>query len=297
MAGEDLRVAFIGLGKMGAAIAGNILKAGFDLTVYNRTPSKMEPLLNLGAKGSRSPKEAVMEADVVLTCMPNDALVLDTLIREDGILAGLKPGGIHIATETIAPKSATQFAELHAEHGSIYIAEPVIGRPVSAEAGELLTFVAGDPEAIEKCKSLMEAYSIRIHNMGEVHSAANSMKLAMNFMVLSHIELIGETYAFAEKSGIDLELMGEMMLVSFGHPAIKEYTKRIRARNFDEAAFELITGFKDVSLIMQASTDNQTPLPYISIIWQKFLTAIAQGLEFRDWSATYEVTRKHAGLK
>ena len=131
MAGEDPQIAFIGLGKMGAAIARNILKAGFDLTVYNRTQSKMEPLINMGAKGSTTPKETVMDADVVLTCMPNDALVLDTLIREDGILAGLKPGGIHIATETIAPKSATQFAELHAEHGSIYIAEPVIGRPVS----------------------------------------------------------------------------------------------------------------------------------------------------------------------
>jgi 3-hydroxyisobutyrate dehydrogenase-like beta-hydroxyacid dehydrogenase len=96
---------------------------------------------------------------------------------------------------------------------------------------------------------------------------------------------------------MDLEFANELIMMIINHPAIEGYTKRIRTRNFDEAAFELITGFKDVSLILQASTDARSPLPYISIIREKFLAALARGLESKDWSAIYDITRMNAGLK
>jgi 3-hydroxyisobutyrate dehydrogenase-like beta-hydroxyacid dehydrogenase len=296
MSGERLKVGFIGLGRMGGFMAANILKAGFDLTLYNRTTSKMQPLIAKGAKKASSPREAASQVDVMITCLADDQSVQVVLTGEDGILAGLKQGGVHIATETIAPASATKFAGLHSEHGSHYIAGPVVGRPNAAEAAELITYIAGEPQIIEKCWPVMEAYTKQINNVGEAHSVANTVKLTINYMVISMVELMGQVYAFAEKSGMDLEFANEIMMMIINHPAIEGYTKRIRTRNFDEAAFELITGFKDVSLIMQASTDSQAPLPYISVIRDKFLAALAHDLELKDWSAIYEITRMNAGL-
>jgi 3-hydroxyisobutyrate dehydrogenase-like beta-hydroxyacid dehydrogenase len=294
--GEKLKVGFIGLGRMGGFMAANILKAGFDLTLYNRTPSKMTVLIDKGARSTASPREAASQVDVMITCLADDQSVQDILTGEDGILAGMKTGGVHIATETIAPASASKFAALHHDYGSHYIAGPVVGRPNAAEAAELITYIAGEPHIIEKCKPVMEAYTKLIHNVGEDHAVANSVKLTINYMVISMVELIGQVYAFAEKSGMDLEFANEIMMMIINHPAIEGYTKRIRTRNFDEAAFELITGFKDVSLIMQASTDSQAPLPYISIIREKFLSALSHGLELKDWSAIYDITRMNAGL-
>jgi 3-hydroxyisobutyrate dehydrogenase-like beta-hydroxyacid dehydrogenase len=294
---EKLQVGFMGLGRMGGFMAANIQKAGFELTLFNRTEAKMKPLLEKGAHATSSPRDAASKVDVMITCLADDQSVLDTLTGDQGILAGLKPGGIHIASETIAPASATRFAKLHQENSTHYIASPVVGRPNAAEAGELITYVAGEPEIIEKCKPLMESYTKAINFVSEDHSVANSVKLTINFMVISMVEMIGQVYAFAEKSGMDLEFANELIMMIINHPAIEGYTKRIRTRNFDEAAFELITGFKDVSLILQASTDARSPLPYISIIREKFLAALAHDLETKDWSAIYDITRMNAGLK
>jgi len=296
MPGEHLKVGFIGLGRMGGFMAANIQDAGFDLTLYNRTESKMKPFLDKGATATASPSEAASQVDVIITCLADDSSVLDVLSGEEGILAGLKSGGVHIASETIAPASATKFAKLHEENGTHYIASPVVGRPDAAQAGTLITYVAGEPETIEKCRPLMESYTKAINFVSEDHSVANSVKLTINFMVISMVEMMGQVYAFAEKSGMDLEFANELIMMIINHPAIEGYTKRIRTRNFDEAAFELITGFKDVSLILQASTDARAPLPYISIIREKFMAALAHGLETKDWSAIYDITRMNAGL-
>jgi len=290
------KVAFIGLGRMGAAIANNILRAGFDLTVYNRTPSKMGPLVAAGATGAKSAREAAEAADVVVTCLLDDNSVLAATKGEDGILAGLKRGGIHIGTTTVSPGHAGQMAELHQAHGSHYIAGPVVGRPDAAEAGKLLSYVAGNQEAIERCGRLFEAYTMQWTNMGTDHQVANSVKLFINYTVISLVELFGQVYAFAEKSSIDLEFAQQLLHILLEHPAIKQYTQRIRTRDFD-AGFELSSGFKDVGLMLQASTDVRAPLNYGSIIREKFITALARGMADRDWSAIYEITRMNAGLE
>jgi 3-hydroxyisobutyrate dehydrogenase-like beta-hydroxyacid dehydrogenase len=290
------KVAFIGLGRMGAAIAGNILKAGFDLTVYNRTSSKMEPLVAAGAVGATSAREAAAMADVVVTCLLDDSSVLAAATGEDGILAGLKPGGIHIGTTTVSPGHARQMAELHQAHGSHYIAGPVVGRPDAAASGKLLTYVAGNQEAIARCGRIFEAYAMQWTNMGTDHQVANSVKLFINYTVISMVELFGQVYAFAEKSGIDLEFAQQLIHTLLEHPAIKQYAQRIRTREFD-AGFELISGFKDVQLMLQASTDVRAPLNYGSVIREKLITALAHGMDYRDWSAIYEITRMNAGLE
>jgi len=297
MAEAIQRVGFIGLGRMGSGMARNVLKAGFTLTVYNRTAEKMKPLIDEGATGASSPREAAAGADAVLTSLMDDASVLDNVTGENGLLAGLKPGAVHIGTTTVSPRCATQLAELHTAHGSHYVAGPVLGRPDAAERKELLTFVAGDPEVIARCRLLFDAYTAGVINVGKEPRLANSMKLAVNYMGISLIDLMGQVYAFGERSGLDAQLLNQMMTAIVAPPAFKGYADRIRARNFDEVGFDLLSGFKDVQLILQASTDTRVPLAYASIIREKFLAAIAHGMEGKDWSVITEVTRINAGLE
>jgi 3-hydroxyisobutyrate dehydrogenase-like beta-hydroxyacid dehydrogenase len=296
MAEEIKSVGFIGLGRMGAGMAGNILKAGFPLTVYNRTAAKMQPLIDAGAIGAGSPREAAASAGVVVTSLMDDRSVLDVVSGEQGMLAGLKPDGVHIGTTTVSPGHAAHMAELHAAHGSHYVAAPVVGRPDVAEAGQLRTFVAGDPAVIARCDSLLHAYCQMVVNVGEKHQVANSLKLAVNYMGVSLIELMGEVYAFGEKSGIDPQHLKLLMATMFPQPQLQEYAERILTRDFDEVGFALTAGLKDVELMLQASTDTRVALPYASVVREKFLAAIARGMGHRDWSAIYEVTRMNAGL-
>jgi 3-hydroxyisobutyrate dehydrogenase-like beta-hydroxyacid dehydrogenase len=290
-------VGFIGLGRMGSGMARNILKAGFRLTVYNRTAAKMQPLIDAGAVGASSPREAAAGADAAVTSLMDDQSVFDIVTGEQGVLAGLEPGGVHIGTTTVSPGHAAHMAELHAAHGSYYVAAPVVGRPDAAEAAQLRTFVAGDPAVITKCDALLRAYCQMVVNVGERHQVANSLKLAVNYMGVSLIELMGEVYAFGEKSGIDAQHLKLLMATMFPQPALQEYAERILARDFDEVGFALTAGLKDVELMLQASTDTRVALPYAGVIRDKFLTAIAHDMGHRDWSAIYEITRMNAGLE
>ncbi len=291
------RVSVIGLGRMGTGMARNILKAGFPLTVYNRTPAKMQPLIDQGATGAPSARAAAATADVVLTSLMDDQSVLDAVSGEHGVLAGLKAGAVHIGTTTVSPSCATRLAELHAAHGSHYVAAPVAGRPDAAEAGQLLTFVAGDPAVIARCARLFEAYSQRQIDLGTEHRKANSMKLVFNYAIVSLVELMGQMYAFAERSGIDLQIVNLLLAGMLAPPGLKDYASRIRNREFEPAGFELVAGLKDVNLILQASTETRVALPYAGIVRDKLLEALAHGMAHKDWSAVYEITRLNAGLE
>ena len=179
MSNEGTAVACIGLGRMGAGIAGSIQWAGFTLRVYNRTAAKMQPFVDEGAKAAESPKHAATGADVVVTNLMDDASVLGSVTGGDGILAGLESGRIHIDTTTISPRCARHLAELHAQHGSRCVVGPVVGRPDVAAKGELRTFLAGEAGAIEECGPVVDAYTSLAINLGEDPCLASSMKLSV----------------------------------------------------------------------------------------------------------------------
>jgi len=293
---EDLRVAVVGLGKMGAGIARNIQKAGFPLTVYNRTASKTQPFVEAGATMVASAREAAARAEIVLTSLMGDDSVKAVVEGSEGVLAGLSPGAVHVGTSTISPACATELARLHAAHGSHYVAAPVLGRPDVAEAGELRTFVAGDEDAIARCSALFEAYSQMVVPVGREPSVANAVKISINYMVASVIELMGQVYTFGEKSGIGAPYLALIMKTLFPQPQIQEYAERIQARNFEPGGFAMTGGLKDVDLFLKAAGDLHVALPYANIVRDKLLIAVAHGMEERDWSGIYEITRQQAGL-
>ena len=290
-----MKVAFIGLGNMGGGIASCILKAGFDLTVYNRTREKMEPLLTNGAKGGTDLKDTVKDADVVLTSLMDDKSVLDSL--KAGILAGMKPGAIHIGLTTNSPECSDEVAKLHKNTGSFYVAGPVVGRPNAAAAGELLSLLGGEKATVGKVEPVCRAYSKKVVFVGERHGAANTLKLCINYTIISNIEIFSEVYAFADKAGVDLDVLMDFFVEAMGHPALKMYAGKLRARDFaGKGGFAMSGGYKDVKLMLKASNQIGVSFDVGHIIAKKMEAAIETGMGEQDWSSIYEITRKNSGL-
>lgn len=295
MATNPLSVACIGLGRMGSGIAHNLQRAGFRMTVYNRTTEKAKPFVAAGAVAAQTPHEAAAAAEFVISNLMDDSSVIATVMGEDGILAGMRPGAVHIGTTTISPSVSTTLERLHAKQGSHYVAAPVAGRPEAAAKGELYSFVAGLPSVIERCQPVFKAYTSRIVVAGEDPAVAMSMKLTGNFFVAGLLELMGESYVFAEKRGVDPGFVTSM-LRAFS-PLLGEYIERISARRFDDAGFALEAGLKDIRLILDAAAEVHAPLPSASLVREKCIAAQAYGMGQLDWCCLTEMARLEAGLE
>jgi 3-hydroxyisobutyrate dehydrogenase-like beta-hydroxyacid dehydrogenase len=293
-----MKVAFIGLGNMGAGMAGCIRKAGFELTVWNRTASKASALVEAGARSEATPRAAVAQADVVITSLMDDRSILDTMRAPDGILAGMRPGATHVCVTTISPGCADELLALHRAHGSQYVSGPVVGRPDAAAEGQLMTFLAGDPRAIQAVTPVCRAYAKVVRPISDTPRIANCMKLCINFNAVAMLELIGETYVFAEKCGVPLEPMRDFyQQAAFAHPAFKMYAEKIRARDFGgRGGFVMSGGLKDVQLMQQTAESIGAPLEICSIVARKLKSGIEAGMGEADWSAFYEISRREASL-
>src|SRR5215831_4824078 len=289
---KEQTIAHIGLGRMGSGIAKNIQAAGCHFVVYNRSAEKMQPFIAAGAKAARTPREAASEADIVVTSLMDDKSVFDLMLGDDGILAGMRGGAIHIGTSTISPGASTHCSALHAKQGSHYLAAPVLGRPDAATAGKLFTLVAGESEIIERSRPVLERYTQNIIVLGEDPASAASLKLASNFFGAGLLEVIGETFTFAEKRGV-LEPLANMLKGFL--PPMGEYVDRIATRRYDQPGFSLDAGFKDVRLILDAAGEVHVALPLAGVIRDKCLAALAYGLNDRDWCVFTEITRLNAG--
>lgn len=290
-----MKVAFIGLGNMGAGIAGCILRAGFDLTVFNRTREKMEPLVAAGAKGGADIADTVKDADVVVTSLMDDKSVLDCI--RDHLVGAMKKGAVHVCCTTISPEAATEAGKLHGDAGTFYIAGPVVGRPNAAAAGELLTFLAGDKAAADRATPVCSAYSKKVVYVSPDHGSANALKLCVNYTVISIIETFSEVYAFADKAGVNMDALRDFLHDAMGHPALKMYADKLRKRDFGgRGGFVMSGGYKDVKLMLSASAAKGVEFDIGKIIAKKMEQAIAAGMAEQDWSSIYEITRKNSGL-
>lgn len=292
-----MNVAFIGLGRMGSAIATNIIKKGLPTTVWNRTASKAEPMIALGAKTAPTARQAVKDADIVVTSLMDDQSILDLLSADDGILAGMRAGATHLCTMTISPLLADELATIHARNGSRYVSGPVVGRPAQADAGKLRSFISGDPEGITLARTVAETYCDNVRVVKGPASAANTIKLCLNYSALSIIEMIGEVYTFAEKSGAEPEVINEFYQAVFAHPAMKEYASMILGRDFrSKVGFTLAGGQKDMELMLDLASQRGAELDIGRIIASKMVDAIKVGLQDADWTSFTEVTRRRAGI-
>ncbi len=288
-----MKTTLIGLGKMGTAVAERLLSVGHEVRIYNRTQTKMEPLLALGAIASDSINQAVKDAEIVMTVLLDDQAVLDVT---NELVQNMRPNAIHIGLATILPDTAKNLAEKHKLHNSHYISATVLGVPAVAKQGKLTTFCAGSDAQLTKVMPLLEAISQEVIALGEQIFAPNVMKICMNYSLITTIELISELYVFAEKSGLATEVVQTALHKIYGHPAFKRYVDKIHERNFDEVNFDMIGGNKDVKIFQEAFYKVGLSPEIGNIVRARFVSALAQQMYNKDWSGIYEIIRAEAGL-
>ncbi len=208
----------------------------------------------------------------------------------DGILAGMRPGAIHIGTSTISPTLSDELGRMHAAAGRHYVAGPVVGRAPAAVAAQLMTFVAGDAGSIEASRSVIAAYAPMIFVVGARPSQASIAKLIANFLGASALDLIGQSSAWAEKSALPAALVQQMLSGFFANPATREYVTKIGERDFDTVGFTAAGGLKDVNLMIAAAKDVELRLSSAETMRAKLEESIARGWRDKDWSCFTDTT-------
>jgi 3-hydroxyisobutyrate dehydrogenase-like beta-hydroxyacid dehydrogenase len=289
-------IGFIGLGQMGHGMARNLLKAGHRMVVYNRTRSKAEDLEKEGAQVADLPSDAA-QGEVMITMLADDAVVETVLFGEGGAFAALRPRTIHLSMSTISVGFADRLTKEHAEIGVPYVAAPVMGRPDVAAAGKLAIVTAGDRAKIDHCQPLFDAIGQKTFVLGETPSAANVVKLAVNFLLSAMIESLGEACALMRKSDIDPHRFIDVITQTlFAAPAYKTYGSIIADQKYEPAGFAMALGLKDVRLALAAADARQVPMPVASLVRDHFLAGVATGNANADWSALARLCAHDAGL-
>jgi 3-hydroxyisobutyrate dehydrogenase-like beta-hydroxyacid dehydrogenase len=266
-------------------MAANLVKAGHDVTVFNRNPEKSRSLLELGAHHATSIAGAC-NGEAVITMLADDTAVTDIALAGDGIVGKLRQGAIHISMSTISVGLSKELARAHAKAGQRFVAAPVFGRPEMAAAAKLFIVGAGDPAAVEACQPLFAAMGEKTFSIGTEPAAANLVKLSGNFLIASAIEALGEAIALVGKAGVDRQAFVDLLTASiFPARAYVTYGGAIAANNFQPAGFAAPLGFKDIRLALAAAESLRTPMPLASLLRDRFLRLLAQGGDALDWSA------------
>ncbi|MFZ0311731.1 MAG: NAD(P)-dependent oxidoreductase [Candidatus Korobacteraceae bacterium] len=293
-----MKIAFIGLGNMGTAMARNLVHAGHELTVWNRTLAKAEPLKSEGAKVAQSAGEAAKAAEVVITMLADDHAVESAVLHAGGVLQNLARGATHISMSTISVALSKRLAEEHGKRGQHYITAPVFGRPEAAAAGKLFVATAGEEAVVDRCKPILEMMGQRVFVIGDQPEMANVVKLSGNFLIASVIESLGEAMALVRKYGIDPHEYVEFLTNSmFAAPVYKTYGGLIADAKPENVGFALRLGLKDIRLALAAAESVDTPLPIASLVRDHMLAAIGRGREKHDWSVLGQLAAEDAGLR
>jgi 3-hydroxyisobutyrate dehydrogenase-like beta-hydroxyacid dehydrogenase len=292
-----MNIAFIGLGNMGSAMATNLLKAGHTLSVYNRTRTRADALKPLGARVASTPGEAAAGAEIAITMLADDHALESVVFGKGNILDSLPPNAIHVSMSTISVALSRRLAAAHAERKQHYISAPVFGRPEAAAAAKLFIVAAGPAAQIERCRPLFDAMGQKTFIAGDDASGANLMKLAGNFLITAVIEGLAESFALVRKAGLDANMFHEVLTNSlFNAPIYKTYGALINSQKFEPAGFKLPLGLKDNRLLLAAAEDAAVPMPMASLVRDRFLAALGQGMGELDWSAISKLSANDAGL-
>jgi 3-hydroxyisobutyrate dehydrogenase-like beta-hydroxyacid dehydrogenase len=287
-----MRLGFIGLGRMGAGMAANLIKAGHEVTVYNRSPDKTAALVALGATAATRIADAC-GGDAVVTMLADDHAVESVVFSEGCIGASLSPGAVHVSCSTISVALSRRLAQAHKDVGQRFVAAPVFGRPEAAAAAKLFVVAAGATDAVESCRPLLDAIGQRIFVMSEQADAANLVKLSGNFLIAAVIESLGEAMALVSKGGVDLHTYLDLLTSTlFNAPVYRTYGGLIVDQQFEPAGFVALLGHKDIRLALAAAEDLRVPLPLASLLRDRFLTLLAHGGENLDWSAIGRLAAK-----
>ncbi|WNG43258.1 NAD(P)-dependent oxidoreductase [Archangium minus] len=259
-------IGFIGLGLLGLPVATNLVDAGHSLRVYNRTAAKAAPLVERGVYLASRPADVVTPGGVVVTLVWDDAS-LEDVVKSDGFLERLGPGGVHISMSTVLPETARRLERLHAQQGCAYVEAPIFGRPEAAAARRLWIPVAGKQPAKDRVRPLLEAMGAQgIFDFGEAVGAATTVKLVGNFLIVSAAHSLTEALSMAEKSGVDPKAVVEMLTTTlFAAPIYQSYGKMIAEKT---PAMQSPIPLKDVGLFKRTAEQVESPTPISSHLYE-----------------------------
>jgi 3-hydroxyisobutyrate dehydrogenase-like beta-hydroxyacid dehydrogenase len=281
-----MKIAYLGLGIMGRPMAANLVKAGHEVTVWNRTPRTVD-----GAATAKTPAEAARDADVVWICVADTKAVEQVLFGADGAAQSLRPGAVVVDSSTIAPQATQDFAVRVRERGAELVDAPMTGSKVAAQSGQLVFIVGGPEPVVERLQPLFSAVGRKVIRIGET-GAGESAKIGMNLMIAAIFEGFAEALALTGKLGVPQEKMFELIESSMVRSGVTDY-KVPFVRNRDWSAnFPLRLMYKDIHLMLEAGRQEEVELPALKEIEKVYRLAMAAGHGNDDYAATVETVQQ-----
>jgi 3-hydroxyisobutyrate dehydrogenase-like beta-hydroxyacid dehydrogenase len=287
-----MRVAFLGLGIMGRPMAANLVKAGHEVTVWNRTPGKEVE----GANHAPSPAEAARGAEVVWMCVSDTQAVENILFGAQGVEESLAEGMIIVDSSTISPTATRKFAERVRARGVQYVDAPMTGSKAGAESGTLIFIVGGEEAAIEFLKPLFAAMGKQFFRMGET-GKGQAAKLAMNLQIALIYEGFAEALTLATKLGVDAATLLPLIQASMVRSGVVDYKAPFVLKRDFSPNFPLRLMYKDIRLALEAAKEARVKLPGLETVEEIYEVAAEDGYGDLDYAATLALLEKWAGVE
>jgi 3-hydroxyisobutyrate dehydrogenase-like beta-hydroxyacid dehydrogenase len=293
-----MKAGFIGLGRMGQAMARRLLDGGHDLGIYNRTAEKLKPLIGLGAKALDSIKAAATYGQAVFTMLADDDAVMEVAIKPAGLVESLPRGGIHICAGTHSVACIAELKERHGKAGQILLATPMLGRPEIVLSGQAGMVLAGAKPSLDRCRPLFAAIARRTFDGGPNAVAAAAIKIANNFVLGCAIEAMGEGFALVRKYDVTPDVFLDVMTDGlFACSAYKVYGKIIAEQRYQPAGQRAVLGLKDANLALAAGEAVGVPLPSGNVWRDRLVGALAHGEGEHDWAVMAKDQARASGLE
>src|SRR2546427_2621512 len=281
---------------MGSGMAANVLKAGYELTVWNRSTEKCEPFARKGARVAKTPADAARDVDLVMYMLSNDQAVEEVVFGAEGILSGIKEGQIAIDMSTVLPATSLREREAYAKRGVDFLDAPVFGSKNESAEAKLWIMAAGNKAVFEKVKPVLTKLGQTVHYFGK-NGNATAMKLVGNLIVALELEALSEGLVLARKAGLDLSTVMEVVKVAdFRSPLLVSNGQNILKRDFS-TSFALKLMLKDAGLIEKFSESMESPIPALRVVEKNLASAVALGFGKENASALIRALEKGAGIE
>jgi 3-hydroxyisobutyrate dehydrogenase-like beta-hydroxyacid dehydrogenase len=289
-------ISYLGLGTMGSGMASNLLKAGYNLTVWDRSAEKCGQLGKKGARIAETPSDAVRDAELVMYSLSNDQAVEEVVFGPKGILSGIREGQIAIDMSTVLPATSLREQQAYAKRGVDFLDVPVFGSKQESADAKLWIMAAGNKAIFEKVKPVLEHLGQTIHYFGKNGNAV-AMKLVGNLIVALELEALSEGLVLAQKAGLDLSTVMEVVKVGdFRSPLLVSNGQHILKRDFSPS-FALKLMLKDAGLIEKFADSLESPIPALRIVEKNLESAVALGFGEENASAIIRALEKEAGVE
>jgi 3-hydroxyisobutyrate dehydrogenase-like beta-hydroxyacid dehydrogenase len=299
MSKSNLKVGFIGLGRMGQGMSRRILDAGHDVAVYDVVAQAVSTLVTAGARGAKNVAEVCKDRDVVVTMLADDEVVKKTVSGPSGMCDSMPPGSVHLAMGTYGVPTIRTIEAAHQQAKQFLVAAPVFGRPDLAAAGQISIAAAGPAEALERVDPLLKIMGRRIFQAGTKPELATVTKLANNLVLGCALQAMAEGFSLVRKYGVNPQVLYEVMTEGLfaGSVTYKVYGKLMVDDTYDAPGFTALLGLKDMNLIAEAANVASVPLPSGNVFRDRLLGAIAHGDGERDWGVVGREQARASGLE